>query len=305
VVLLKSIVKEPLLHFLAAAALLFALFYLVNPNPAGDIDDPKRIVVDRTAILKFLQYRTKTFEPKIAAARLDAMSDAQRKMLIDEFIREEVLFREAKAFGLEKGDYIIRRRLVQKLDFISQGVAEVTSPITEEQVGAFFEKNKASYKIAPFITFTHVFFDAKKVKPEAADELAKRKFSELNSRGVAFSEAPKHGDRFPYHVNYVEKSPDLVASHFGVPMAKTLFEIKPNKHHWHGPIRSLYGYHLVMVTKRFDGRIPALAEVKARVTQDLKRKLVRERKDKAVAEIIKTYDIQISPSFREKKAITK
>ena len=294
---LSRIFREPLLHFLAGGALLFLVFYIVNPNAGDEVNDPKRVVVDRDAILTFLQYRTKTFEPKIAATRFDAMNAPQRQSLIDDYVREEVLFREAKAFGLEKGDYIIRRRLVQKLDFISQGIAETASSITGGQLAEFYETNKAAYRIAPYITFTHVFFDAGKVGKDAAGKLATRKLAELVDAGVQFSNASRHGERFLYHLNYVERTPDFVASHFGPEMAEAVFAISPDERRWHGPFRSQFGSHLVMVAAKGDARIPPLSEVRGRVLQDLKRKLVRENKDKAVAAIIESYDVVISPAL--------
>ncbi len=140
-------------------------------------------------------------------------------------------------------------------------------------------------------------FDAERRGPNAATEAAQRKLAELNGQGVEFADAPRHGDRFPYHLNYVERTPDFVASHFGAPMSEALFDLPPDDRRWMGPFRSEFGTHLVLVAARAEGRIPPLSEIKARVLQDLERELVRERKDKVVAEIVRSYRIEISPAL--------
>jgi parvulin-like peptidyl-prolyl isomerase len=227
------------------------------------------------------------------------MSAEQRQAMIDDYAREEVLYREAKAFGLEQGDYIIRRRLVQKLEFISEGLAEAATTITEEQLSTYYDANATRYRIAPTVTFTHVFFDAERRGYAEAETAAARKLMELNGQGVPFAQAPQHGDRFPYHVNYVERTPDFVASHFGGDIAQAVFELSPDKRRWAGPFRSPYGAHLVLVAGWIEGRTPPLPEIKGRVLQDLERELIRERKDKVVAEIVKTYEIEIAPALLE------
>ncbi len=81
--MLFKFLKDPLTHFLALGLGLFLLYGVLNPDGGGG-DDPKRITVDRDALLTFVQYRTKTFQPKLAAARLDAMKGEQLKRLIDD-----------------------------------------------------------------------------------------------------------------------------------------------------------------------------------------------------------------------------
>ncbi|MGB5266423.1 MAG: hypothetical protein WBN30_07535, partial [Polyangiales bacterium] len=117
------------MHFLAAGLGLFVLFGLVN---RGDQDfDPNVITVDQEALLTFIQYRIKAFNPDLAEKKLNALSDEELQRLIDDYVREEVLHREAIALGLDDDDYIIRRRLVQKLEFITEGFAEAGADVDE------------------------------------------------------------------------------------------------------------------------------------------------------------------------------
>lgn len=289
---MKRLLKEPLVHFLAAGLGLFVLFGLVNRGTDAD-GDSKVIVVDRNALLTFVQYRTKTFEPSVAAARLDKLSDEELERLIDDYVHEEVLHREALALGLDRDDYVIRRRLVQKVEFITEGFAEATSEIDEAALVRYFDANKDDYYVESYVTFTHVFFEVEDRPREQARALAKKKLAELNRDEVLFSDAPQHGERFLYHVNYVERTPEFVASHFGVDMAKAVFELPADDEVWVGPFDSPYGAHLVMLTTNEPGREPTLEEIKGRVIDDARRAAIRERTKEAIDDIVDAYDVRI------------
>ncbi len=289
---MKRLLKEPLVHFVAAGLGLFVLFGLVNRGDEKD-DDPNVIIVDRDTLLTFVQYRTKAFEPSVAAARLDALSNEELERLIDDYVHEEVLHREALALGLDRDDYIIRRRLVQKVEFITEGFAEASSELDEAALERYFDTNKADYYVEPFVTFTHVFFETEDRPRQEARALADKKLMELNRNSVPFNEAPQHGDRFLYHVNYVERTPEYVASHFGVEMAKSVFELEPNDQVWVGPFDSPYGVHLVMLATNEPGREPTLEEIKGRLIDDARRAAVRKRTAEAIDDIVDAYDVRI------------
>ena len=288
---MNKFLREPLLHFLAAGLGLFVLFGLVN---RGDQDaDPNVITVDQEALLTFIQYRIKAFNPDLAEKKLDSLSDEELQRLIDDYVREEVLHREALALGLDDDDYVIRRRLVQKLEFITEGFAEAGADMDEAAVQRYFDANKADYYVEPYVTFTHVFFQTEDRPREQARTLAEKELQKLNRNGVPFSDAPQHGDRFLYHVNYVERTPDYVGSHFGPAMATALFALEPNEFVWRGPFDSAYGVHLVLLTTNEPGREPELAELEGRVREDARRVRVREETEAAVADVVEAYDVRV------------
>ena len=288
---MKKILKEPLVHFLAAGLGLFVLFGLVNRD---DRDfDPNVITVDQEALLTFIQYRIKAFNPDLAKKKLNALSDEELQRLIDDYVREEVLHREAIALGLDDDDYIIRRRLVQKLEFITEGFAEAGADVDEAALQRYFDANKADYYVEPYVTFTHVFFQTEDRPREQARAFAEKELQRLNRNSVPFSDAPQYGDRFLYHVNYVERTPDYVGSHFGPPMTRALFELEPNEFVWRGPFDSAYGVHLVLLTTNEPGREPELAELEARVREDARRARVREETEAAIADVVDAYDVRV------------
>ncbi len=288
---MKKFLKEPLVHFLAAGLGLFVLFGIVN---RGDQDsDPNMITVDQDALLTFIQYRIKAFNPDLAAKKLGSLSGEELQRLIDDYVREEVLHREALALGLDDDDYVIRRRLVQKLEFITEGFAEAGADMDEAAVQRYFDANKADYYVDPYVTFTHVFFQTEDRPREQARTLAEEELQKLNRSSVPFSEAPQHGDRFLYHVNYVERTPDYVGSHFGPAMARALFELEPNEFVWRGPFDSAYGVHLVLLTTNEPGREPELAEIEGRVREDARRARIREETEAAIADVVDAYDVRV------------
>jgi len=288
---MTTFLKQPLVHFLAAGLGLFVVFGLANRD--APTADPNVVDVDHDALLTFIQYRLKAFDLALAEKKLDSMSDEELQRLIDDYVREEVLHREALQLGLDEDDYVIRRRLVQKLEFITEGFVEAGTDIDDATLRRYFDEHKSDYYVEPYVTFTHVYFDTEDRTREQAHAIAEKKLAELNRDGVPFTDAPRHGDRFLYHVNYVERTPDYVASHFGVPMTKALFELEPNDFIWHGPFDSAYGVHLIMLTTNQPGRDANLAEIEGRVREDARRAMIRDRTEATIAEIIGTYEVRV------------
>lgn len=285
------LLRDPLVHFLLGGVLLFVVYEQAVADGTAAYGE-RSVVVDRAALLKFIQYRTKAFEPRVAAQRLDSMPAAERQQLIEDFTREEVLYREAIAMGMDKEDYIIRRRLVQKVEFITQGVVEASTSVDQAELGSYLARHQARYTVDASITFTHVFFDASKHGSEEAERLAKNALGELRRAGGEFADAPKYGERFLYYLNYVERTREFVASHFGEPMTAALFRISPGET-WQGPFLSPYGAHIVMVTERRDERESGLDEIRSRVLEDARVDMQREGLEEAIAEIVDSYNIRI------------
>ena len=287
---MTKLFKEPLVHFLALGLGLFVIFDLVASDDATF--DSKIINVDRDALLTFVQYRSRAFEPSMAAERLDGMTEDELERMISDYVREEALHREALALGMDKNDYIIKRRMIQSIEFITDGFVTAAVEISDADVEAYFEANREDYYIDSFVTFTHVFFDAERHGRDEAITLATAKLAELNSQQVAFTDAPRHGDRFPFFVNYVERGPEFVVSHFGMPMAQGIFAVEPSDSTWHGPFESEYGAHLVMLTRKAEGRYPELAEVEPSVRDNAEREAIAAQKDKAIQAIVDTYEVR-------------
>lgn len=282
--------KDPLGHFLVLGLALFALFAWITEDEASTDDNV--INIDRPALLTHIQYHARAFSPEAAAAHLDGMSDSELDRLIDSFVREEALYREALSLGMDQTDHVIKHRLVQSIEFITDDLALRTTEVSDDELEAYFEANRESYRIEPTVTFTHVFYNSERHGMEEARNLADEKLAELNRNRVPFTDAPGHGDRFLYLVNYVERTEDLVASHFGDEMAGAVFALGADDANWVGPLQSRYGQHLVLLTGRTVERNPELAEVEARVRADAEREAAEKRRDAAIETLIDTYEVR-------------
>jgi len=288
--LITRLLRDPLTHFIAIGGSLFLIYWAVG---RADPVDPKRIVVDEPALLTFIQYRSKTFEPRVAAARLRGLSDAELKTLIDDFVQEEVLYREALGMGLDKDDYVIRRRLVQKVEFVTEQFAGSAPPLAEDDLRRYFAGNASKYYAAPLVTFTHVFFDAQRRGWPQARRLAKETLETLNRDGAGFADATRFGDRYLYNVNYVEREHDDVASHFGAEMADAVFALSAAQSKWQGPFESPYGVHLVLLTQSIPGRTPPFDEIRERIVADAERERLRSIEDQALQAIVDSYSVDV------------
>ncbi len=287
---MKRILSDPLVHFLAIGTALFVLFEIVASDEVSD--DEKVIRVDRDALLTFVQYRTRAFEPKAAAARLASMPEEEIERLIQDYVREEALHREAQALGVDKNDYVIKRRMIQSVEFITDGIVTAAVEVTDEDVAAYYEKNRESYHRTPVVTFAHVFIDSAGRTRTDAYALASAKLEELNRERVSFGDAPGHGDRFPFFVNYVDRDPRFIASHFGPDMAQVVFELEPSDSTWYGPFGSGLGLHLVMLSRKADGGYPTLTEIEDTVRDDAVREKTAAQKERAIQAIVDRYDVR-------------
>jgi parvulin-like peptidyl-prolyl isomerase len=285
---INKILKEPLFHFLVFGFLLF-LFWGYFRAEAGD---EKTIVVDKKALTEMLQFESKAFNDEVFGDKLAKMSEAEKKNLIGQYIREEVLHREAVKMGLDKNDYVIKRRVNQKIEFLYENLAEenAASP-TDENLQKFYEANKNRYAKPSLLTFTHIFF---KAESEADFAEAKQKAESFQTAGIGFEESLKYGDRFLYHKNYIDRDLEYISSQFGKDFAENVSKLEPSETFWSQPIKSEHGFHLVLLTAKQQSGFAAFAEVREKVLDDYKLDEKNKARDKKIEELIKQYDVRIT-----------
>ena len=293
---MRSFLKQPLLHFLLIGLGFFIFFNVFGDNE--DIDS-QTIVVNKEVLMNYFQYQSRAFNEEVFEEKLASMPKEELEELINNYVREEVLYREAMAMGLDKEDFIIKRRMIQKVEFISQGISEAIGDPSDEDIREYFETNKESYYVPPIATFTHVFYDFKKWKPEDARAKAEAEVKFLNKNNFDFNQAPSRGDRFFYHTNYVERDVEYIKSHFGAQMTSAIFEAEPSGNSWIGPFPSEYGYHVVMLTMKQVGRYPELNEVLSRVTEDARRENIKKLNDDTIQGIIDGYDVRVEYGLKD------
>jgi hypothetical protein len=285
---MRRLLREPLLHFLAAGAALYLLYGISAHD--GAAAPRHRITVDRATLLQFMQYQARAFAPASFAAQLDAMDEQQRQQLVRDYVREEVLYREASALGLAQGDYVMRQRLVQKMTFVLEGQAR--DEPTDAQLRAYLEANRGLYQVAPAWTFTHVFVDSARHGSAQAEAIARALRATLNREHAGFNDAPRYTERFPFLQNYVERTGDYVASQFGPAFAAALASLPADSSHWQGPLRSEQGWHVVLVTGHAPGRMPGLGEIRAQLVDDYRRERAAGERERAIQALVASYQVE-------------
>lgn len=247
--------REPLFHFFVAGAILFAIVQFrarsdENPDTAYRIDvGPERVAQLRDS------WTSQAGRPP-AQAELDA--------LVESYVKEEIMFREAVKMGLDVDDAIVRRRLAQKLEFLLEDLTAPPEP-TEAELQDFFQNHATNYEIPGRLAFRHIYFSPdRRADPagDAAEFLARPRYETLDLDIYP-------GDPFPLQSEYVNRTKRDVASLFGTRFAESIFQVElEHWAEWIGPVESGYGYHLVNVTERVPVRLPAFDDARGRVARD-------------------------------------
>ena len=193
--------------------------------------------------------------------------------LIESRIKEEILYREALAMGLDKDDTIVKRRMAQKMEFLAEDVSAAHEPTTEE-LKAWFAKNTAMFTQPARVTFRHLYFSPDR-RGKSAWSDAKAALGKLAGKPAGWAGAAALGDPFMFQDYLADRTPDQIAKDFGPPFAKALFVQKPGA--WTGPIESGYGWHLVFV----DSLMPERASSFEEVEPDVKTAWLATRKAEA------------------------
>jgi parvulin-like peptidyl-prolyl isomerase len=290
---MAKLIKQPLLHFLVAGILIFAGYQWSAPA-VSDIENLEKVIpVDRLALLNFMQFRAQAFQPELFSEQLDAMSESDLEKLIDDFVREEALYREALALGMDQGDYIIRQRLVQKVEFLLENMVNQSLVPDDAVIASWFDERRSDYQIDAVYTFTHIFFDAGERGQEQAQQDALSLLNSANIGDIAFNDASQYGDRYPFLQNYVERTRDFVVNNFTEDFVARLDTLAPSDQDWAGPFESRYGFHLVMLRSKTDPYIPAFEEIRERVLDDWRFKSVLQNRREAEQQVIDAYEVRL------------
>lgn len=264
--------RDPLVHFLAVGGCLFAFFLW-----RGDGDAPGRIVVTRAQV-----------EQVIQTARLlegREPTPAEVEALVEPFVREEVLYREALALGLDENDDEVRRRLVEKMQYLTEDIADPEPP-TEDTLRAFYDSAPERFRIPERVTFDQVFFSPSQrggaLEEDVAEGLARLR------AGAAPDEV---GDRTPLESRLTDAERDRVRILFGDALTDAIFAATPGE--WTGPYRSDFGLHLVRLVARSDSRLPAFDEIESEVRRVYAETRRQEANEAAYAEMRARYEVDI------------
>lgn len=247
---MAAALREPLVHFALGAALIFGV------ERARRRDEGPRPIVVSDAFVRGLGERQRLLLGRPPTA-------AEEAELVRAWVREEVLYREGRAMRLDEGDGIVRRRVVQKMEFVIEAGVAVSAP-TEEMLARWLAEHAEAWREPARVAFAQVLFARDRRGARALDDaraaLARVRATTDTAACVAL------GDAFVAGHVFALRSERDVAAVFGDAMARAVMAMPAGA--WSEPVESPYGAHLVRVTGREPGRLPALAEVREAVLRD-------------------------------------
>lgn len=273
---IKKIIREPLLLFILAGVLLFLSYQTFN-NYLNK--DENVIVVSKGEIL--------LLEKTFAKQYNRPASPEEREALIQNTIKEMVLYKTALEMGLDIDDQVIRRRMVQKVEFLGNDLIRPPQP-SEQDLLTFYTEHKEQYTAEERITITHIYFNPDKREGETLED-ADKALQVLNSQSEFDGDVSGYGDALMLQDFYSDKSRLEVLKLFGNGFAESVFQLEPGK--WHGPVLSGYGTHLVYVHHLQKGELPALSAVREQVKTDWMADMQKKLNDKYIEGLISRYEV--------------
>lgn len=249
---MKRWLREPLLHFLLIGLVLFVFYAYKNRGRSG-IVSPSQIVLSLDELATMEAYFESQWHRRPTPQEFQAM--------VEDKVKEEVLYREGLVMGLDKDDTIVKRRMAQKVQFLAEDIATAHEPSTAE-LKAWFEKNTDKFALPSRYSFRHLYFSPDKRDKNAHDDAAKA-LARIGNEPEDSTTIMPVSDRFMFQDYYGDRTPSAIAKEFGPQFAVALEKLKPGS--WQGPVESGFGWHLVFVDTVIPGRIPAFDEVESEV----------------------------------------
>ena len=273
----RRILREPLIHFLAIGAALFLVFHWTGTVGR----ESNRIVITRGQIESLAAGFERTWRRP--------PTEEELKRLLDDSVREEIAAREAQAMGLDRDDTVVRRRLRQKFEFIAEEIADSDRP-SDAQLEAWLARHPDSFRRDPQVAFRQVFLDRSR-RGNAVRGDAERLLTSLSKSGPRTG-IRDLGDPIMLPAEVPLSPTDEVTRTFGKDFAEAVLQAETGR--WAGPVESGFGLHLVLVTERLEGRLPALSEVRDQVEREFLAERRKARLDALYQELLKKYQVEVA-----------
>ena len=275
---MKKVLREPLVHFLALALAIFIIYGALNRS---DRVTPDRIVVTQARIEQIATLFARTWQRPPSPSEL--------KGLLDDYVKDEVYYREALKLGLEADDTVIRRRLRQKMEFLSDAASETLNP-TEAELAEYLNAHADKFAVEHAVAFRQIYFNPERRGDKASDD-ATNALEVLRSDPSLDPASVGDATLLPSELPLTSKA--SISQTFGTNFADEIIRAIPGT--WAGPFKSSFGLHIVRVSETKPSRMPALAEVREAVERDWASDKRRALADRRFSELLKQYDVTIEP----------
>lgn len=273
--------KDSLFHFLLIGALIFGFNYLLDSKKS---DEQSRLIhVTVNDIEQLIAVFRKQWQRPPTEQELGNM--------VDGHVREQVFYREALGMGLEKNDTIVRRRMVQKMEFIFGDVATMVPP-EESALQLYYQENAARYSAPGTISFVHIYLNSNQ-RGDSVDDDAHGILQLLQDPGFDNSNLGELGDRIMLPARFTDIDLPQVDRNFGGGFAAQLEQLEVKK--WSGPVQSGFGLHIVYIAERTPSSVRPFDEVVNTVTKDYEYERRRQSERQAYQELKKNYEVIVDP----------
>lgn len=274
---MRKLLREPLLHFALLGVAILVIHRFVSDRAD---DEPRRIVIAEDQIASLSVGFSRTWQRPPTREELDG--------LIRDRVREEVYYREALAMGLDRDDAIIRRRLQQKLEFLTDDIAALAEP-TDAELIDYLKAHADVFRIEQRWTFSQVYLNPDKHGERLTHDVAQL-LSQLQEE-TGDADLSALGDPFLLERRLEAAPIGEIAKQFGHKFVAKLDDIPLGQ--WHGPVESGYGVHLVFVEERTEGRVPGLADVREAVHREWANARRWESNEKFFQGLLKRYAVTV------------
>jgi hypothetical protein len=254
--------------------MLFALYGLAGKQSA---EAPDKIVVSASRIANLGDGFARTWRR--------APSEQELQGLIEDYVRDEVFYREGRAAGLDRDDVVIRRRVRQKMEFLAEDMPEPS----DEHLAAYLTSNPERFRAEDQISFRQVFLSfTRRANTMESDS---KQVAGFLARADGAVDVTALGDPFMLGEEFRGVSPSKVTSMFGESVAKRIFAME--KGSWQGPVSSGFGQHFVFISERVPGVLPPLDTVRTAVRREWANEKRLEAERKLYASLRQRYEIVV------------
>jgi hypothetical protein len=246
--------REPLIQFLLIGACIYGA-YALFANPQEDFRD-SRVHVDSNRINALISEWESRWKRPPTRTEIDAV--------IQSYIREDVLYKQAVAMGLNEDDPVTRRRMAQKLEFLTSDLADMVEPSNVE-LETYFEEHQAVYQQPDLVTFRQVYFNPDK-RGEATLNDAENALVQLQAEVTVDASSSELGDSSMIQNAFLTVTEAQISRQMGSEFAQSVMKLEAGQ--WSGPVLSGYGVHLVYVDEYQAAAATVIDDVKTKVLAD-------------------------------------
>jgi hypothetical protein len=214
-------------------------------------------------------------------------SPEELKGLIDDYVTEEIYVREALALGLDTDDTVIRRRLRQKMEFMTSADVDALTP-TDADLQTYLDTHPDTFSEAPQVGFQQVYLNPDRHR-DTMDQDAAALLEALRADPEADPSVLGDASLLPYELPLT--SVGSIDRIFGPEIAASVAQAEPGV--WTGPVASPYGLHLIRVATKSPGRLPALPEIREAVLREWSNAKRQDLEAARLAELLGRYDVRI------------